>query len=193
VAARRRVEGGWLPGASPTQRVKRRCSQEVGHCGGSARSAMDQTVIENVRSSIAWDAESEPEGSGRHFLAVSAGLAEYSTMERPTNTERSPASPMRVAVGIAVCCAALFAAFIAYVTNGLLSTGEVGSHETPLLIWQLIVALVGLLPAGWFVWALYRRSDRQALLWLVTGMVVYLAWGVLNDAAVHGWSNLKVF
>jgi hypothetical protein len=114
-------------------------------------------------------------------------------MERPASTERNPASPLRVAVGIGVVSAALFAAFIAYITNALLSTGDVGSHETPLLIWQLMVALVGLLPAGLFVWALYRRGDRQALLWLVTGMMVYLAWGVLNDASVHGWSNLEVF
>lgn len=114
-------------------------------------------------------------------------------MQRRMNTERNPASPIRVTVGIAVVAAALFAAFIAYITNGLLSTGDVGSHETPLLIWQLIVALVGLVPAGLFVWALSRRSDRQALFWLVTGMVVYLAWGVLNDASVHGWSHLEVF
>ena len=67
-------------------------------------------------------------------------------------------------IGIAVVAAALFSAFIAYITNGLLSTGDAGRHETPLLIWQLIVALVGLVPAGLFVWALSRRSDRKALL-----------------------------
>jgi hypothetical protein len=113
--------------------------------------------------------------------------------ERSGDTARDPAGPLRDAVGIAVALVAVFAAFIAYLSNGLLSTGDAGSHETPLLIWQLIVALVGLLPAGLFTWALCTRRDRQARLWLATGIVIYLAWGVLNDASVHGWSHLKVF
>jgi hypothetical protein len=88
--------------------------------------------------------------------------------------------------------AALFAAFIAFITNALLSTGDAGSHKTPLLIWH-IVALAGLLPAGAVVRALFRRKDRLAFVWVVIGMGVYLAWGVLNDASVHGWSNLAEF
>lgn len=114
-------------------------------------------------------------------------------MERLGNNDREPMSSRRVAVEIAVIGAALIAAFLAYITNGLLSTGDAGDHETPLLIWQLKVALTGLLPAVLFAWALHRHRDRQALLWLVTGIVVYLGWGVLNDASVHGWSHLKVF
>ncbi len=89
--------------------------------------------------------------------------------------------------------AALFAAFIAFLTNALLSSGDAGSHETPLLIWQLIVALAGLLPAGAVVRARFRRQDRLAFVWVVIGMGVCLAWGVLNDASVHGWSHLAVF
>jgi cell division protein FtsW (lipid II flippase) len=114
-------------------------------------------------------------------------------MERLGNNGRKPTSSTRVAIEIAVVGAALIAAFLAYITNGLLSTSDAGDHETPLLIWQLIVALAGLLPAVLFAWALHRHRDRQALLWLVTGIVVYLAWGVLNDASVHGWSHLTVF
>jgi hypothetical protein len=113
--------------------------------------------------------------------------------ERSGDTQRDPASPLRNAIAIAVDLAAVFAAFIAYLTNGLLSTGDSGSHETPLLIWQLIVALVGLVPAGLFTWALCTRRDHQARLWLATGIVIYLAWGILNDASVHGWSHLTVF
>jgi hypothetical protein len=104
----------------------------------------------------------------------------------PGDTDRGPASPLRNAVGIAVALAAVFAAFIAYLTNGLLSTGDSGSHETPLLIWQLIIAITGLLPAGLFTWTVCTWRDRQARLWLATGIAVYLAWGLLNDASVHG-------
>jgi hypothetical protein len=68
-----------------------------------------------------------------------------------------------------------------------------GSHETPLLITQLIIAVIGLFPAGLFARALVRRLDPQAVMSLVIGLVIYLGWGVLNDAAVHGWANLKVF
>jgi hypothetical protein len=120
-----------------------------------------------------------------------ADLAEGCTAEPATSAERDPANRLRGAIGVAAASAAAFAAFIAYLTNGLLSTGDVGSHETPLLIWQLVVALVGLVPAGLFTWALCTRRDRQARLWLATGIVIYLAWGVLNDASVHGWSHLK--
>ena len=88
---------------------------------------------------------------------------------------------------------ACFAAFIAYATNAIGSTDEAGSHQTPLLIAQLIVAVVGLLPAGLFARAIVRRKDSQAIVWLVIGLLVYLAWGVLNDAAVHGWGHLKIF
>jgi hypothetical protein len=85
------------------------------------------------------------------------------------------------------------AAYFALVTDAVLSTSEPGSHGTPLLTGQLIVAIVGLLPAGLLAPALDRRDDLQAVVWLVIAIVVYLAWGVLNDASVHGWSNLQVF
>lgn len=98
------------------------------------------------------------------------------------------------AVGATVAMlAACFAALIAFATNGILSTGESGSHESTLLIVQLIVGVVGLVPAGLFARALVRRSDLHAVVWLGASVVVYLGWGVLNDAAVHGWANLTVF
>jgi hypothetical protein len=120
-------------------------------------------------------------------------LPKTEAMERVGNNDGKPTSSTRVAVEIAVIGAALIAAFLAYLTNGLLSAGDAGDHETPLLIWQLIIALAGLPPTVLFAWALHRHRDRQALLWLVTGIVVYLGWGVLNDASVHGWSHLTVF
>lgn len=100
---------------------------------------------------------------------------------------------MRNVGAVGAVLAACVAAFIAYATNGVLSTEESGSHETPLLIAQAIVGLVGLLPVGLFARALVRRRDFQAVVWLCIGVVVYLVWGLLNDAAVHGWANLKVF
>lgn len=109
---------------------------------------------------------------------------EHSTVQSPERRDTS-VSPLRITAGIVVVLAALFATLIAYITNGLLSTDEAGSHEAPLLVEQLIVAIVGLLPAGLFSRAIYRHHDLQALLWLAAGMLVYLAWGALNSASVH--------
>lgn len=114
-------------------------------------------------------------------------------MEANSQTPRPWHGPLRTAAGVAAMIAACFAAIIACATNGILSTEESYSHETTLLIAQLAVAAVGLLPAGLFARALIRRNDSQAVVWLVLGIVVYVAWGVLNDAAVHGWANLRVF
>jgi hypothetical protein len=96
-------------------------------------------------------------------------------------------------IGATVFAAACVAAYVAWVSEALLSSGESGSHGTPLLTAQLVVALAGLIPAGLFARALNRHDERQTVLWLAIGIVVYVAWGVLNDAAVHGWSHLNVF
>lgn len=100
---------------------------------------------------------------------------------------------MRGVVAALAVLGACFAAAVAYAANGILSTGESNSHQTPLLVAQLIVAVVGLLRASLFARALVRRRDLQALIWLVISLFVYLGWAVLNDAAVHGWAGLKVF
>jgi hypothetical protein len=58
---------------------------------------------------------------------------------------------------------------------------------------QFYVALAGLIPLTLFVRALRHDQGRQALVWLAVAILTYLTWGVLNDAAVHGWDDLKYF
>lgn len=127
------------------------------------------------------------------MVVLRAQRADNRSMEASSQTPRSWHGPLRTAVGVAAVFAACFAAIIACATNAILSTEESYAHETTLLIAQLIVAAVGLLPAGLFARALIRRNDSEAVVWLVVGVLVYLGWGVLNDAAVHGWANLRVF
>ena len=91
----------------------------------------------------------------------------------------------RLGVAIFVVFAACLAAAIAYIADAIGSTNEAGSHQAPLLLTQLIIAAVGLLPAGLFARALVRRKDVQAVVWLVIGILVYLGWGLFNDAALH--------
>ena len=99
----------------------------------------------------------------------------------------------RLGVAILVVFAACLATAIAYIADAIGSTNEAGSHQTPLLLTQQIIAVAGLLPAGLFARALVRRKDPQAVVWLVIGILVYLGWGLFNDAAVHGWAHLKIF
>lgn len=57
---------------------------------------------------------------------------------------------------------------------------------------QLIVAFVGVLPAG-AVLTQSWRGRRGLFAWLSVEALVYLAWALLADAAVHGWDDLKFF
>jgi hypothetical protein len=120
-------------------------------------------------------------------------VAQQRSIEESGGSPRGHLSPVAAAYGTGVALlAAGFAVFIALVADVVLSTEEVGSHGTPLLTAQLAVALIGLIPTGLFAWAL-RRNDPKAVVWFVIGIVTYLGWGVLNDAAVHGWDHLAVF
>lgn len=56
---------------------------------------------------------------------------------------------------------------------------------------QFLVACIGIAPAILLVCDTMRRS-RRALLWLALGIVTYVAWAVLLDAAIHGWDDLKL-
>jgi hypothetical protein len=69
-------------------------------------------------------------------------------MEQHGGTAPSHANPIRALVGIAAIGAALFAAYIAWLTDALMSTGDAGLHGTPLLTGQVVVAVIGLLPTG---------------------------------------------
>jgi hypothetical protein len=57
---------------------------------------------------------------------------------------------------------------------------------------QLILAMIGLLPALILVIAAALRTKRLTALALAVGVPVYLAWAVLMDAAIHGWDDLKL-
>jgi hypothetical protein len=93
--------------------------------------------------------------------------------------------PWRAFVLVAVLAAAGFALFVALITAAVLSTNESNSRQTPLLVAQLVVAVVGLIPAGLFAFS-YYRAVPSARVWFVIGVAMYIAWGILNNAAVHG-------
>ena len=83
-------------------------------------------------------------------------------------------------------CGALFAAGIA----GLTTACENGCPYPSAQLW---VAFGGLVPAIGLLLAVVRRNRTLALIFLLSGVLIYLLWGLLNDAATHGWSHLQVF
>jgi hypothetical protein len=111
-------------------------------------------------------------------------------MRSDSDHEDPQLSAGEVAFAIIILLGACFAVFFAWVTDAILSSGESGSHQTPLLIIQLVVAVAGLVPAGLFARSFFRHDSRAGL-WLIIGILTYLAWGLLNDAAVHG--HITVF
>lgn len=104
-----------------------------------------------------------------------------------------PRSGVRALVTTILLIAATLGAFVAYLTWGLLSTGDSGDHTTPLLDAQLIVGVAGLIPVAFLGYAIMKKLRRATIALLIVSVATYLAWGLLNDAAVHGWNHLAVF
>lgn len=100
---------------------------------------------------------------------------------------------MRGVIAAAVVLAACAAVLVAYVTLAELGSGDSGSHPTPLLVAQMAVAAAGLVPVAVLARLIVRGFRRSAFVAGAVAVLVYLAWGVLNDASVHGWGHLKVF
>jgi hypothetical protein len=99
------------------------------------------------------------------------------------------------AIAVLLFVAASVALVIALATSGFacddVTTNACGRND--LATAQLVVAIIGFLPLGLLVWDLLRGRGRQAAAWFAVGAVLDLGWGVLNDAAVHGWQHLSVF
>ena len=100
------------------------------------------------------------------------------------------------ALSIVAFVAAVFGTFIALVTYALLCNGESGGstacpngEATETMTAQLILGFLGLLPPA--VMGYFAHQDRRgpALIALILGVVLWVGWGVLNDAAVHGWGS----
>jgi hypothetical protein len=96
----------------------------------------------------------------------------------------------RLAV-LALLAAALWVVLLAGAIDWLAceSEGSEACGRQNLARAQLYVAVAGLVPALLLVVDTWRGS-RRAVAWLVLGVAVYAVWGLLADAAVHGWDDL---
>lgn len=121
--------------------------------------------------------------------SASSGAGPRPSLKSGTHTTAA----WREVAAFAAVSGAFIAAGVGYFTWGELGYNGVRSHPTPLLVAQLVVALGGLVPAGLFAYSLIEAHKRRAVVFGVALLVTYLAWGVLNDAAVHGWDALQVF
>jgi hypothetical protein len=94
----------------------------------------------------------------------------------------------------------LTAAWLVIVLSAILT--QAGACDDPtsvactrhaLATWQLIAAVAAGLPLGAAIWSGARGQGAGWGRWSVVMIAVLLLWGVLNDAAIHGWGNLRVF
>jgi hypothetical protein len=88
--------------------------------------------------------------------------------------------------------AALVATVVAWATSAAACDppGTPACSRQDLASWQLAVAVVGLVPTALFAYAVSSGRKRLALGALAAGVLCYLGWALLNDAAVHGWQHL---
>lgn len=90
----------------------------------------------------------------------------------------------------------LLALFVAYASKALLCVdeGEGVTCRTGLFTGQLLAAVVGVVIACALAYSVFVAKDRwYAILSLLLLIAALLAFGLMNDAAVHGWDELKVF
>jgi hypothetical protein len=86
--------------------------------------------------------------------------------------------------------AACFAVVVALASTACGDAGS-GCGKGALPAIQVLVALLGLLPAIFMVRAVWRAENRRAMAWLMLALVTYALWAILNDAMVHGWHNAR--
>lgn len=91
-------------------------------------------------------------------------------------------------------CGASFAVLLANAVNWLAceSQGSEACERQDIASTQLVVAIAGLVPAIILVVAVARGNRRLTALALVVGVLLYLGWAILLDAAVHGWDDLTL-
>jgi hypothetical protein len=58
---------------------------------------------------------------------------------------------------------------------------------------QLVLAIVNTAVAGILVATVVRKQRRLRAATAVIFAVGFLAWAVLNDAATHGWDDLRLW
>jgi hypothetical protein len=100
------------------------------------------------------------------------------------------------AVSIFALLAAAFGALIAIVTFQVMCFGEGGGstmcpegEPTTTMIGQLVLGILGFGSAIAMVLFAFRDDKRAAIAALVFALVLWAAWGLLNDAAVHEWGS----
>ena len=111
------------------------------------------------------------------------------------------AADRRQAIAVVVvrllCLAAGFAAFVGVGSWwGLCREGNfercMNGHPSFELVFQAVLASVGLVVALLMLRFAKRGSYRMAGAALVVGLLTFAAWGLFLDAATHGWDNLKL-
>jgi hypothetical protein len=94
-------------------------------------------------------------------------------------------------MAIVASCAALFGAVVGWVAYAMAASADGNSDgsvstETTL---QFILGWAGIVPVAAMAYLVFTRSTRKATVAFAIGLIVWMAWIVLNDAAIHGWDD----
>jgi hypothetical protein len=109
-------------------------------------------------------------------------------------TKKDTSSPLAIVPAVLGLIGAAAAVLLALLTKSLICHGDSDtSCRTGLMNIQLLVALAGLIPLVAMLRASIQRKTMLAFGLFFIAILIYAAWAVLNDAAVHGWDNLKIF
>jgi len=98
---------------------------------------------------------------------------------------------LAAAVVVAAFIVLLFGAVIDWLACEVDSSEACGRMDLATL--QFVVAGIGLVPSLLLGTALVARWRRVGVATLVLVAATYTLWGMLADAAVHGWDDLKFF
>jgi hypothetical protein len=105
----------------------------------------------------------------------------------------SSVAPAAGAVGALVgSCVVLAVAWATSFVACLESTGTDACGRKDLATVQLIVACVAFIPVLTLVYGVWVGRTRLAWFALANTVAVYALWALLNDAAVHGWDDLRL-
>jgi hypothetical protein len=89
-------------------------------------------------------------------------------------------------------CTVLAVAWATSFVACLDSTGTGACARKDLATVQLIVACVAFVPVLTLIYGVWVGRTRLAWLALGNALVIYAVWAILNDAATHGWDNMRL-
>ena len=102
------------------------------------------------------------------------------------------ANPLAIAGASALVVVAIGAVVLAWATDFAICLQDITCEDRGLKRAQLALAVLDVVPASLVVFAVLRRRPRLKWLAIATFLLSLAVWALLNDAATHGWDDLRL-